>query len=344
MNKPPSKASLSLASPPTKKPRPIFPDLISGDDLDAMIFPELEWAIPGIIPEGSTLLVGPPKAGKSWLVLGLALAVASGNPALSSIPIDNPRPVLMLALEDGRRRFQSRCRTILGSGASLPPLINVVTKMEPKTLFEDIERWLDQNDDSKPLVVLDTLGKVMPPAVAGESAYQRDYRIGSQIKRLCDNYPGSSFVSIHHDRKAQSDDFVDAVSGTHGLAGAADTIILLERDRQQNDATLHVTGRDVDEAEYAIISDGGRWNLNGSSLAEASTQSVMQHAKSGVGDTSQQIIDFIAANQPVQASQITKEFGSNARVYLKRLADKSRIIRSGYNEYVLPNANARSIG
>lgn len=335
---PTNKPNLTALPKPKKTPPNIFDDLCTGEWLDQQIFPELEWAIPGLIPEGSTILVGPPKAGKSWLVLGLALALASGTPALSSIDIPYPRPVLILALEDGRRRFQSRCRTILGPGASIPSLLSVVTKIEPSNLFESIDRWLYEHADNQPLVVLDTLGKVMPPAVAGESAYQRDYRIGSQIKRLSDDYPGSSFVSIHHDRKAQSEDFVDAVSGTHGLAGAADTIILLERERQQSEGVLHVTGRDVDEAEYAVISDNGTWNLNGTSLEDASTQSTVSHAKAGVGPLSEQIIEHLHTQGPTSATDLKKLFGENAKTNISRLQKKGRILRVGTNEYAIPSA------
>jgi hypothetical protein len=56
--------------------------------------------------------------------------------------------------------------------------------------------------------MLDTLGKVMPPPLPGESAYQRDYRIGSALKRVTDDDSGRSLLVNHHDRKAAADDFV----------------------------------------------------------------------------------------------------------------------------------------
>jgi hypothetical protein len=332
----------SIQKPERNPPRKS--NLVTGDWLENQVFAELEWTIPGIIPEGSTLLVGPPKAGKSWLVLGLALAVSSGTEALGCIPTLHPRPVLVLALEDGHRRFQSRCRVIQGSGSKIPSLLSVITDVKPTDLLDEIEDFLYHHDDEKPMIVLDTLGKVLPPSVAGESAYQRDYRIGSSIKQLTDKYPGSSFVSIHHDRKAESTDFVDAVSGTHGLAGAADTIILLERDRQSADGILHVTGRDVNEAEYSIISDGGRWELNGTSLEDASTASTIQHSKAGVGDRSQQIVDFIASKSPAaKLGDIKREFGEQAKVNLSRLEKKNRIIRVGVGEYALPNVGKNRV-
>ena len=41
--------------------------LRNGSWLDRQDFPPLRYAVPGVIPEGSTLLVGAPKIGKSAL-------------------------------------------------------------------------------------------------------------------------------------------------------------------------------------------------------------------------------------------------------------------------------------
>ena len=79
----------------------------TGSWLDRQVFSPLKWAVPGIIPEGFGLLIGPPKLGKSWLVLGLLLTVAEGGKALGAIHTEQ-RPVLYAALEDGDRRMQQR--------------------------------------------------------------------------------------------------------------------------------------------------------------------------------------------------------------------------------------------
>src|SRR5688572_20122765 len=57
-------------------------------DLIATEFPEPRFAVPGLIPEGLTLFAGAPKLGKSWLGLGLGIAVASGGRALGSVPVE----------------------------------------------------------------------------------------------------------------------------------------------------------------------------------------------------------------------------------------------------------------
>ena len=79
------------------------------DELMAIEFPAPRWAVPGLIAEGVTLLAGPPKVGKSWLLLSTALSIASGSQILGALNGQPPRPVLYLALEDSDRRMKDRC-------------------------------------------------------------------------------------------------------------------------------------------------------------------------------------------------------------------------------------------
>jgi hypothetical protein len=54
---------------PLGAPDKLLMAIRTGAWLDEQTFPPLRYAVPGLIPEGFTLLIGPPKAGKSWLVL-----------------------------------------------------------------------------------------------------------------------------------------------------------------------------------------------------------------------------------------------------------------------------------
>jgi hypothetical protein len=299
--------------------------LRDGAWLDAQQFPPLAYTVPGLIPEGSGLLVGPPKIGKSWFVLTVGLAAAVGGKALSiAVP---KRPVFYLALEDGDRRLQDRCRKLL-RGDPIPREFEYLIRVEGPVI-DTIAAWLDRQHDVPPLVILDTLGKVMPPAEHGETSYGRDYRVGTTLKRLADQHPGMTLLTNHHDRKAAADDFVDSVSGTHGLAGAADTVIVLTRSRHETSGLLKVTGRDVPEGEYAVtLADGFAWNLDGADLGEASFRGRQTRLSGGVSDRSAEIIAFVAANPPhVRAGEVEDKFGPDARRYLKRLADSGRLRR-----------------
>jgi AAA domain len=316
----------------------LLADLHDGDWLDKQDFPPLAYAVDGLIPEGFSLLIGPPKAGKSWLALALLLAVASPNGyALGTIPTGPARRVLYLALEDGDRRMQERCRLLLSDGSSIPPMFHYKTRIIPNTVVVTIGAFLRRHPDTQ-FVVIDTLGKVMPPAMQGESAYQRDYRVGGSIKRIADDHPGLAVVVLHHDRKAGSEDFVDSVSGTHGLAGAADTIVVLARARQSVEGVLMVTGRDVEENEYALRLDGAAWQLDGVDLGNAAKRAAVRRETGTMSDRSTDILAFVR-DQPegVTAAEVSAKFADvdqdQARVYLGRLVKAEKIVRVARGRY-----------
>lgn len=313
-------------------PDPLLANLRTADWLDAQDFPPLSWVVPDLIPEGLTMLVGGPKIGKSFLSLSIALAVASGGRALGSVDVGKPRPVLLLALEDGDRRLQDRGRELM-EGEPLPLLLAYMTRIEPGLVVPTIEAWLRRlNADSPaPLVVLDTLGKAMPQAIPGESPYQRDYRVAGRLKRICDDHPGMALLVLHHDRKAQSDDFVDGVSGTNGIAGAADTIIVIARPRNEERGLLKVTGRDVAEREYAVSVEHGRWQLIGGGLDDAATAAQTIRATVNLGDRSAEIVRYVAKHpEGVRAGEVAEAVDisvKEARVYLSRLFAAGKIRR-----------------
>jgi hypothetical protein len=138
-----------LYDPPdhgTPDAAPLLAGLRNGAWLDAQNFPPLAYAVPGVVPEGSVLLVGPPKIGKSWFVLTVALAAATGGRALSiAVP---RRPTLYLALEDGNRRLQDRCRKLLG-GDPIPREFEYLIRVEGPVI-DTIAAWLDRHHDVPP--------------------------------------------------------------------------------------------------------------------------------------------------------------------------------------------------
>lgn len=298
----------------------------TGAWLNAQQFPPVSYAIAGVLPEGFCLLCGAPKIGKSWLVLNFALAAASGGYALGRIPVER-RPVLYAALEDSDRRMQDRCVKLL-AGMEIPPDFRYVTSLQPALVNDTISAWVESIEGS-PLVILDTLGKVMPPSANGESTYSRDYRIGAQLKRIADERPGMTLLVNHHDRKANAEDFIDAVSGTHGLAGAADTVIILDRKRHEATGNLKVTGRDVEEGEYSLKFDAGAWVLNGATLAEAAQRANSERQVSGVGARMADVI-ALCGQYPggVDAAFVAEKLGieaNQARVYLYRAKEAGRL-------------------
>lgn len=233
----------------------------SAPELRAIEFPEPRWAVPGIVAEGVSLLAGPPKVGKSWILLGLGVAIASGGKALGKVDVEEG-DVLYLALEDTGRRLQSRLNLVLGTDPA-PERLRLATACEPMVLGgeERITTWLDKHPEARGVFV-DVFAKVRGHVSDRMNRYDADYAAMSVFSSIAGRY-GVPIVVSHHTRKADSADFLDTVSGTHGIAGAADSVMVLARSRGAAAATLKVTGRDVEESAYALEfqPDIGSWQL-----------------------------------------------------------------------------------
>lgn len=282
-----------------------------------MTFPPTRWAVPGIICEGVTLLAGPPKVGKSWMALGLALAIASGRPAFGNIDIE-PGPVLYLALEDTPRRLQSRMRTVLaGHPAPAGLTLGIACLPMPAGGDTQVADWLDANPGAR-MVVIDVFAKVRGNPPPGVAAYDADYMAMSRIKRVADAY-GVAVVLVHHVRKAAAEDFLATVSGTNGLSGAADAVLVLERARAQADGVLHVTGRDVDETDYALSFDpnAGAWQI----LNGPATDYLMR-------DTRSQILRFLRdypGKRPKEIAEALQLDATTVRQACRRMAEDGQL-------------------
>ena len=270
-------------------------------ELIAATFPPPRWAVPGVVAEGLNLLVSPPKVGKSWMALGVAVAVASGGKALGKVDVD-PGDVLYLALEDTARRLQNRLRVVLGKSGP-PSRLTIATACEPMTEGGDrrIAAWLEAHPEAR-LVIVDVFAKVRGPVDRRSSAYDADYQAIGTIKALADRY-GVAFLVVHHTRKAGAEDFLDTISGTQGIAGAADAVLVLSRSRGKSDATLRITGRDVEEADYALdfAPDRGLWTLLDGPAADYE-----------LGDTRRSILRLLRDQGPMTPKQIGEALGIEA--------------------------------
>jgi hypothetical protein len=226
-------------------------ELLSAPELLNLDLPPLRWAVDEVLPEGLTMLVGKPKIGKSWAVLGLAVAVALGGRALGHIAVEQGE-VLYLALEDGKRRLKTRLQAMLGTEAPAPGL-TLATRWRrlDQGGLALLDRWLDAHPQAR-LVIVDTFVRVRGAASRRTQLYQEDYDALAGLHELASRR-GVAILVVHHSRKMTGDDVLDEISGTTGLAAAVDTVLVLKRERGRADATLFLTGRDLEqEREVAL--------------------------------------------------------------------------------------------
>lgn len=308
-------------------------------------FPPTKFVVPGLISEGLSLLIAAPKIGKSWFVLALADATARGGDFMG-IDVEQ-RPVLYMATEDVPKRIQERGE-ILGI-PEFPSDCMFIHRFDPADTLAIMREFMSMRSDQRPLVIIDTLGMVKPSKGSSQDSYDHDYKTLAAIKGVADEFGGASLV-VHHNRKAEAEDFIDSINGTQGIAGAADTIIVLRRKRGESDAQLHMTSRDSgDEGSYAANFDGGHWSMPGGALSEAARALGQREARKALDDDSLAILELVndreAQGYATTPGDVADRMGwekKKAGTYLARLSEH-HIRRSARGVYRgLPQGSVES--
>jgi len=268
------------------------------NDLLQQEFPELDWIVPGVIPDGCHLLIAAPKIGKSLLTLGVGIACATGGKVLGLVKV-RQRPVLLLDLESGERRLQSRLKAL--GVRTLPGSFEYHT--DPDTALTVLRSFLDKHRGESPLVILDTLSGVMGSRPRDMTQFQHEKSTLQPLQKLCADDPGTSIIVVHHNRKSREGDSVDASSGTHGLTAAVDGILALNRpSRREAEATLICELRDIEGDEYALLLGLDGWVFDGASLLET-RMNAMEHRRqervAKQGDLNSELMDLLRLHGPM---------------------------------------------
>lgn len=261
-------------------------------DLQKADLPPVYFVVDGLLPQGLALLASPPKFGKSWAVLDLCCAVASGGWFMGKHA--NKSPCLYLALEDSDNRLQSRLNKVLG-GRNAPHEFYYVTSAPglANGLIELIEGFMQVHPDTR-LIVVDTFQKIRSVMGGKANAYGVDYADAGALKAFADKH-GLCLLLVHHLRKMQDDsDPFNRISGTSGILGAADTALVLTREKRSDAETmLSITGRDVDEQELVCRFNKAtcRWEVLGDAETVAAQKAQQDYEESPIVRTAIKLVN-----------------------------------------------------
>jgi RecA-family ATPase len=130
------------------------------------------------------------------------------------------------------------------------------------------------------VVIIDTFQKMM--GISDLNDYSQTVNGMSVLKDIADSL-SIAVIVIHHNRKGgdTDGDHMESALGSTGINATADTTLTMRRKRGTGEATLSVTGRDVEDTAYTLSWDKDicSWALTGQAalkpaLSEAQQQIV----------------------------------------------------------------------
>jgi hypothetical protein len=298
---------------------------------------ELTYVVEDILPAGTTLLVGKSKDGKSLMAYNLAVAVASGGIALGKYPVE-AGSVWYLALEDGERRAKKRLlaqEALLEGGlsAAAGERLTLTLWEAPRIgegLEDDIREWITTTPDAR-LLIIDILEKVRPRRTRGGSVYEDDYQAIAPLTTLAQAHDVAILI-VHHANKTKPEDFRSTASGAESLLGGADNFWCIRRLPLSADATMDVTGRDIEHpGQLALRFQDGYWTV----LGDAG-QIHMHQERLEIVETIRDADDQGMTAQEV-ATAMHKNYHTTHNL-LKKLLAKQVVVKDATHRYTLTDA------
>ena len=218
--------------------------------------------VEGLLNEGMLLFGGKSKRGKSWLMLDLAVSVATGNRVWGHFDVPELQPVLYMALEDSRRRIQQRLRDIrpdVRTNGMLHLLYDFPLLSEGG--LEKLRGYIESRRYR--LIVIDVLARIESATRhRNDTTYLDIYRMFAPLQDLHRQHP-QCLAMITHLRKADAEDIFDTLHGSVAYQGVQDALWVLERPPRGSVGVLHTCQNDGGSQTLQVSFGDGHWEFLG---------------------------------------------------------------------------------
>jgi hypothetical protein len=314
------KAAIKQDQPKPKKKRTFrklktAEGLLQKDLPEPRVFIGVDDELP-ILVEGTCILSAKPKLGKSWLALGMCLAVANGEDFMGYKT--RKCSTLYLDLETSEQLQQKRLKKML-KGAKPPSKFYLETETDTieNGFVDQIENYLQQDPDIG-VVVIDVFQIIRSTAKsAKETEYEHAYRDITPLNELAQKHH-ISIILVCHDRKAvDPDDPFSNILGSTGLQGAATQMMVMFRRRKDEPIHISIKGKTIDglpelnvkleNAEWSIVEGGNeaereaaaRWNEFTNSDIRQAVKAIAENSILWKGRCSTLIQDGVKMGVPI---------------------------------------------
>ncbi|MCK6458113.1 MAG: bifunctional DNA primase/polymerase [Phycisphaerae bacterium] len=218
--------------------------------------------IHGLLRRGETMnVIAPPKTGKSWLVLGLAMSIAAGRPWLGMYGTEVGR-VLILDNELRRAIIAHRVPQVAAAlGVGIDEIRERVEVESLRGQLRDIRAMAPYFAEIKPghfaTVILDAMYKFLP---AGTD--ENDNGAMAEVYNHIDAYAeylDCAFIVVHHTTKGNQSakSVTDVGAGAGSQARAADTHLIMRAHEQPRAVVLEAAARSWPPVEPIVL----RWEF-----------------------------------------------------------------------------------
>ena len=220
-----------------------LPGAIEANSLDPFMFTDAavilakpllprRWLIPGMIPDGLTLLGGSPKSGKSYLAYALAIAVAHQGYWCNHWQVEHGK-VIYAALEDEESDTHLRLEELM-PGMTIPrgKLMFVHGENALPAFNNGALSWVEQTLElhHPRLLIIDPISYLYILKKSG-SQFEETKDMLFPLRWLGKRY-GCAIVCPDHRRKRSRDDVsaFDTLYGSVAKQAVADSLIMVDRD------------------------------------------------------------------------------------------------------------------
>jgi len=218
--------------------------------------------IMGLLRQGETMnLIAPPKTGKSWLVLALAMAVASGRLWLDTFETIAGR-VLILDNELHRETIAHRVPQVAAAlGIGMDEIRERIEVHSQRGRLRDILSMAAYFNALEPgryaMVILDAMYRFMP-AGTDENDNGTMASIYNRIDAFADRL-GCCFVVVHHTTKGNQSakSVTDVGAGAGSQSRATDTHVVMRPHQEPKAVVLEAAVRSWPPVEPIVL----RWEF-----------------------------------------------------------------------------------
>lgn len=232
---------------------------LSLTELFLINFPESKWVIESLIPhQGITIISGAPASFKTWLLLQMAIDIATGKSLLGQFQCEKYK-VLIIDEENHLRLVKERLK-LLGADENLP-----IYLLSQKGFLTSKQNLIDRVlkicvEKDIDVIFIDSLVRVNDAEENDASAMSGVFR---SIKQFCQN--GKTVVITHHERKegAYKSSAQSRLRGSSDISASVDAHISVMRDKDDKSkivveqAKLR-SDKEIDSFEATLKKNNGR--------------------------------------------------------------------------------------